>query len=314
MSSLTPVAQDAASVRRATLIGLVAILCWSSTVGLMRSVAEALGAVGGAAALYTVSAVLVLAVQGWPRWAVLRQVSRVYLLGCGLLFAIYEICLSVAIGLAHDRQQSLELGLINYLWPSLTIVLAVLCGQQRARWWLWPGVALCLWGLVRVLGGDGGADGAPWWQELVAHMHSNPLAYALAFGAAVLWPVYSVLSRLHGGGFNAVGLFVLLTAVVLWAQWLALDVAPMRWSWSVALQVLAIGAATALGYSCWEHGIQRGNLAVMAAGSYFTPVLSSLWGSVWLAVQPGWPFWQGVALVTLGSLVCWGATRSRFGA
>ena len=137
------------------------------------------------------------------------------------------------------------------------------------------------------------------------------LAYALAFGAAVLWPVYSVLSRLHGGGFNAVGLFVLLTAVALWAQWLVVDEAPMRWSWSVALQVLAIGAATALGYSCWEHGIQRGNLAVMAAGSYFTPVLSSLWGSVWLAVQPGWPFWQGVALVTVGSLVCWWATRGR---
>lgn len=304
-----PVARDAASVRRATLIGLVAVLCWSSTVGLMRSVAEALGPVGGAATLYSVSAVLVLAVQGVPRRAQLRAVSKVYLIGCGLLFALYEICLSVAIGLAQDRAQSMELGMINYLWPSLTIVLAVLCRQQSARWWLWPGVALCLWGLVRVLGGNGAEGAQSWWQTLGANMQRNPLAYALACGAALLWPAYSLLARLHGGGFNGVGLFVLLTAVVLWAQWAVVDEPAMRWSWSVALQVLAIGAATALGYSCWEHGIQRGHLAVMAAGSYFTPVLSALWAAAWLAVQPGWPFWQGVALVTLGSLVCWGATR-----
>ena len=297
-------------LRRATAIGLVAVLCWSATVGLIRSVSEALGAVGGAAVLYSVSAALVLAVQGVPRVAQLRAVSRVYLLGCGLLFALYEICLSVAIGLAQDRAQSLELGMINYLWPSLTIVLAVLCRQQRARWWLWPGVALCVWGLARVLGGDGAAAGAPpWWQALGANMLRNPLAYALAFGAAVLWPTYSVLSRVYGRGFNGVGLFLLLTAAALWVQWLAGSAPPMAWSWSVALQVLAIGASTALGYSCWEHGIQRGHLAVLAAGSYFTPVLSALWASAWLAVRPGWPFWQGVALVTAGSLACWGATR-----
>lgn len=311
-STASSVSHDAASVRRATLIGLVAVLCWSCTVGLIRSVTEALGAVGGAAMLYSVSAVLVLAVRGVPRPAQLRGVSKVYLIGCGLLFALYEICLSVAIGLAQDRTQSMELGMINYLWPSLTIVLAVLCRQQHARWWLWPGVALCIWGLVRVLGGDAaGAGNGPWWQELVAHMRSNPLAYVLAFGAALLWPVYSVLSRIHGGGFNGVGLFLLLTSAVLWLQWWWLGAPAMQGSWSVAAQVLAVGATTAMGYGCWEHGIQRGNLAVMAAGSYFTPVLSALWASVWLAVQPGWPFWQGVVLVTVGSLVCWGATRVR---
>ena len=37
------------AMRRATAIGLVAVLCWSSTVGLMRSVSESLGALGGAA-------------------------------------------------------------------------------------------------------------------------------------------------------------------------------------------------------------------------------------------------------------------------
>ena len=301
---------NARQVHRATWIGLLAVLCWSSTIGLMRSVAEALGALGGAAVLYSVSALLVGLVQGWPSRARLRSVSRMYLLAGGLLFALYEICLSVAIGLAHDRAQSLELGMINYLWPCLTMLLAVLCRLQRARWWLWPGAAVCAWGLVLVMGDGAVSSDAGWWQRMTAHMAVNPLAYALAFAAACMWPAYSVLARWCGGGWSGVGVFLALTAALLWGQWLVAETAPMQWSWSVVLQVLAIGACTALGYGCWEYGIQRGNLAVMAAGSYFTPVLSALWASVWLAVQPGLAFWQGVVLITVGSLVCWWATRA----
>ena len=77
-----------------------------------------------------------------------------------------------------------------------------------------------------------------------------------------------------------------------------------------AAQVVLVGALTALGYSCWEHGIQHGKLAVLAAASYFTPVFSAFVASALLQVLPGWSFWQGVALVTLGSLICWWATRA----
>ena len=49
--------------------------------------------------------------------------------------------------------------------------------------------------------------------------------------------------------------------------------------------------------------------AVMAAATYFTPVFSAGLARAWLQVQPGWGFWQGVVLGTVGSLVCWGATR-----
>lgn len=298
----------ATASQRATAIGLLAVLCWSCTVGLMRSIAEPLGAVGGAACLYSMAAVCIALTRGLHKPAQWRAMHPMYFWGCGALFVVYEICLSVAVGLAHDRSQALEIGLINYLWPSLTIVLAVLCRQQGARWWLWPGVALCLWGLARVLGGDAFSLSAMW-----SHVQSNPVAYGMAFAAALLWPAYSLLARRYGRGYNAVGLFVLWTALALWLRWWWMGGAAaeggMHWSWSVALQVLVVGALTALGYSCWEHGIQHGQLAVLAAASYFTPVFSALLASLWLQITPGWPFWQGVLLVTLGSLVCWGATR-----
>ena len=291
------------ALQRATWIGLLAVLCWSCTVGLMRAVAEPLGAVGGAACLYTMAAVCIAVVRGRKGW---REMQPMYLWGCGALFVVYEICLSVALGLAHDRAQAMEIGLINYLWPSLTIVLAVLCGQQAARWWLWPGVLICLWGLARVLGGDNFSLQVMW-----SHVLNNPLAYGMGFAAALLWPAYSLLARRHGAGFNAVGLFVSWTALALWVKWLMLsDAPPMQWSAITAAQVVLVGALTALGYSCWEHGIQHGKLAVLAAASYFTPVFSAFVASALLHVLPGWSFWQGVALVTLGSLICWWATRA----
>lgn len=299
---------NAAAVQKATAIGLIAVLCWSCTIGLMRAVAEPLGAVGGAASLYTMAALCIAVVRGHKGWRELarwRSMHPVYLWGCGALFVVYEICLSVAVGLADDRSQAMEIGVINYLWPSLTIAFAVLWGQQHARWWLWPGLLICLWGLARVLGGESFSLSTLW-----LHVQGNPAAYGMAFAAALLWPSYSLLARRYGAGFNAVGLFVTWTAIALWLQWLRQDAAPMQWSGSTALQLFLAGALTALGYSCWEHGIQHGKLAVLAAASYFTPVLSALTASLLLQVLPGWSFWQGVVLVTLGSLICWWATRA----
>ncbi|MDQ8032042.1 MAG: aromatic amino acid DMT transporter YddG [Bordetella sp.] len=294
-------ASDAAT-RRATLIGLCAVLCWSAMVGLMRSVTEALGAAGGGAMLFTTSAVLVTLVRGWPR---LRGFHPVYLVVGGALFVAYEVCLALSIGYAHTRAQSLELGMINYLWPCLTLVLAVLCGQAHARWWMWPGALLSLAGIVWVLNGDGSASIT----RFVSNLQDNPVAYTLAFIAAGLWACYSVLTRRYGRGQNGVPVFLAGAAAVLWLKY-GLSAEPaLQFTAGSLAQVGMLALLTAAGYSCLNHGVQHGNLAIMAAGSYFTPVLSVLLASLWLRTQPTLGFWQGVVMVTAGSLVCWRATR-----
>ena len=293
---------------RATLIGLCAILCWSTSVGLFRSVAEHLGPVGGAACVFTLSALFVTLRFGIPRWQELRTLHPVYLLGCGVIFVAYEIGLSLSLGFASNRTQTLELGMINYLWPSLTVVLATALGLQRFHVGLVPGVLLAMVGIVLVLQGDGAHFSIT---GLWANVQSNPLAYGLAFAAALLWPCYSVLSRIFAKGGNALSLFLWAVAVALWLHFFASDEPAMHFGWTGIVQLTMLSALTALGYSCWDYGIRHGNLTVMAVGSYFTPVLSALVGTVWLQVRPSWSFWQGVALVTLGSLICWWSTRER---
>ncbi|MWL75512.1 EamA family transporter, partial [Escherichia coli] len=52
--------------KKATLIGLLAIVLWSTMVGLIRSVSEGLGPVGGAAMIYTLSGLLCWLIVGFP--------------------------------------------------------------------------------------------------------------------------------------------------------------------------------------------------------------------------------------------------------
>ena len=285
-----------------TLVGLVAVVLWSASVGLIRNVSELLGPTGGAATLFTVSGILAATALGIPRP---RSLNPVYLYAGGFLFVAYEICFALSLGLAHDRRQALELAMINYLWPCLTIVLAVVFGQQRGSLLLAPGVALCFGGVVWLMTGQGGWSIA----TLVENMRLNPVAYGLASGAALTWAAYSVLTRAYGGGRSGVSLFLLVTGAVLWVKYAFAGEGAMSITLSGAILVGVLGAFTAMAYSCWNIGIQRGNLTVLAAMSYFTPVFSTLLASLWLGVRPGPSFWQGVVMVVAGSLLCWWSTR-----
>ena len=50
-------------------------------------------------------------------------------------------------------------------------------------------------------------------------------------------------------------------------------------------------------------------MTLLAAASYFTPVLSAAFSSLMLATALGLTFWVGTAVVCLGAILCWWATR-----
>lgn len=115
---------------KATLIGLIAIVLWSTIVGLIRSVSDSLGVTGDAALIYTLASVFLLLSVGWVR---LRDFPRRYLIWGSVLFVCYKLCLALSIGYAHNSQQAIEVGMVNYLWPTFTIVAAILFNKQKAN-------------------------------------------------------------------------------------------------------------------------------------------------------------------------------------
>ncbi|MEQ9891674.1 aromatic amino acid DMT transporter YddG [Pectobacterium aroidearum] len=289
--------------QRATLTGLLAIILWSTSVGLIRSLTEALGPIGGAAMIYSTSTLCLLAFYGLPR---IKTLPRIYLFAGGAMFVCYEIFLSLSIGLADSRMQAIEIGMINYLWPSLTIFFSLFINQQKSRFLLWPGLALSLGGIVWIMKGDSNWTPALLWNNILA----NPLAYSLAFSAALTWALYCNITKRYAQGKSGVSLFFFVSSLVLWMQYSFSTEGTISFTLPSALQLIFMGASTALAYSAWNIGIQHGNLTLLATASYFTPVLSTFLAALWLNITPAISFWQGVAMVTAGSLLCWYATRS----
>lgn len=288
--------------KKATLIGLAAIVLWSTMVGLIRGVSEGLGPVGGAAMIYTLSGLLLLVTVGFPR---LRQIPRPYLLAGSVLFVSYELCLALSLGFAGSRQQAIEVGMVNYLWPSLTILFAILFNRQKTNWLIIPGLLLALLGVVWVLGGEHGLNV----EEISRNVISSPLSYILAFIGAFIWATYCTVTAKYAKGHNGITLFVLLTALTLWLKFLFSEQPPMLFSWPVVVKLVMCAVALGFGYAAWNVGILNGNVSLLAAASYFTPVLSSALAAVLLSAALSWSFWQGAGMVCAGSLLCWSATR-----
>lgn len=290
--------------RFATLFGFIAILLWSMSVALTRSLAEALGPFGAAASIYTVSGIMVWMASGKPT---LRGQSPAYLILCGLLFVFYMVAFSLAIGLAHSRQQTLELGLINYLWPSLTLLFAVPLLKLKVRWWMWPGAALAFAGVLWAISGGHGLDV----HQLLRNVRSNPVAYGLALGAAIAWALYSNLVRIFSKGAGVLPLFLLATGAVLWALYFTYSSTRISMTWRAMTELLAMGAITAISYQCWDIAMKKGNATLVAALSYFTPLSAIFIAGLWLNTLPGASFWPGVGMVVAGSLLCWTASRGK---
>lgn len=284
--------------------GLAAILLWSATFALARSLSEQVGALTAGASVYLLGGLCCLLALWWRKSSPgrFRKMPRRYLFGCGFLFILYTALIYSAVGLARDRVQLLEIALVNYLWPGLTVLLSVpLLGSRTGRGLL-PGTALAVSGVFLVM--TQGAHVS--WTSFSGHLQSNPLAYLCALVAAVAWAFYSNLTRRwsapDSGG--AVELFMLATGVVLLTLRL-LATEPHSWSVKVVGEVMALAAITTLAYVLWDVAMRKGNLIFVATCSYFTPLLSTLVSCAYLAVTPSPKVWIGCLLVVIGSLLSW---------
>jgi len=289
--------------KKATLIGLIAILLWSAIVGLIKSVSEGFGPVGGATLIYTCSAVLLLFTLGFPK---IKKFPVSYLIIGSVLFVCYELCLSLSLGFTHSGRQAIEVGMVNYLWPSMTILLAVIVNRQKTSPLIIPGVILAIVGIGRVLGGDGGFS----LTEMMNNVMDNPLSYGLAFSGAVIWAIYCVVTQRIAQGNNGITLFFILTALTLWVKYLTSPQPEFILSWHAWISLMLAAMAMGFGYAAWNVGILHGNVTVLAAASYFIPIISAVLAAFMLDSHLTLAFWQGTAMVSLGSLICWWSTRT----
>lgn len=287
-----------------TILGVPALLLWSTTIALGRRMTEELG-------IWTSTSISFLSagVLSCLFWSVRLRTPRAlfrggaaYLWGSGGTFLVYIICLYGAIGLSADRQQVLGVGILNYLWPVLILVFSVPILGVRARPTLWLGIMLAMGGAVLASAAQGDLSWASWQRNVFAH----PIPYVLALVAAFAWALHSNLTRRFGPeeGGGAQPLFVLGTgAVLLLFRWVSHEQPHWTLEGVLLLAYTAIFPVT-LAYAFWDYAMRTGRIILLASLSFLAPILSTGISALFLGLTPGVTVWLACVLVIAGMGVC----------
>lgn len=215
-------------------------------------------------------------------------------LGVGGLFG-YHFLLFIALRNAPP----VEANLVNYLWPLFIVVLAplVLPGVQLRPHHLLAGAMGFAGAALAILGGRNGVVGGWAW------------GYLPAFGAAVVWALYSLgTRRVAAFPTAAVGLFALLSGVLSLLCHLLLERLTLPSARDlVLLAAMGLGPLGAAFY-LWDAALKRGDPRQIGVLSYLTPLAST--ALLLLATGRGLRAeLVGAALLILGG--AWIATQRR---
>ncbi|MGH8026274.1 MAG: aromatic amino acid exporter YddG [Pseudoxanthomonas sp.] len=278
-----------ASVKAATLSGLLAIALWSS-LALLTTATEGLPpfevlAFGfGFAALF---GLLRTTLRGRSGWRQLRQPWSALALATAALFGYHALYF-----IALKRAPAVEANLLNYLWPLLIVLFAGLLPGVRIRGVQLAGTLLGLVAAIVLVTRGSGIEIQPRYLP----------GYLAALSAAVIWAAYSVLNRRHAQvpseaiivACALVALFGMLahlgfeqTVVPSFKQWLVL----------AAMGIGPVGAAFLL----WDHGTKHGDIAILGSLSYLAPLLSTLLLVLAGRAQFHWSQAIAIGLLMLGA-------------
>ena len=284
--------------------GLVAVLFWSTSIAFGRSLIEDLGSLTAISLINLVGGILgtaILITRNKTQHIKLSFTVQ-YLLGCGSLYVLYQACLYIALGVARTRSQVLEVGLLNYLWPMLTLLFSVWLFKMKHRWWLIPSALMATAGVLLATSQNQVLS----WATFAGNIQQYTVPYLLGLVAAVSWALYSTLSRKWAGNNpgNAVPLFMLASAIVLGLTRLIFLDEQTAWSRNTLLEFTYIAVGSNLAYVLWERAVRRGDIILVASFSYFTPLFSTLISMFYLGIQPGVRLWIGCGMVIAGALLC----------
>lgn len=250
-----------AKSKKATLIGLSAILLWGM-LALLTSYCNRIPAFELTAITFFVAFLIgaVYFVRTGCDWSQLRQPIGVWVSGVVGLFGYHALYFA-----AMKSAPAIEVSLIAYLWPILIVLFSAFLPNEKLRWYHIVGTVVSFLGIVILLAANGALT--------IAAGHS--IGYLLALLCAVIWAGYSVVSRKNRavpmvmtGAYC--GITALLSAIchLLFEQ----TVVPTTSEWLTAL-ALGIGPVGA-SFFAWNYGMKHGNLKLLGTLSYLAPLIS----------------------------------------
>jgi drug/metabolite transporter (DMT)-like permease len=251
-------------MRGATFVGFLAVAMWALLALLTDSTGD-VPAFQLTAMTFAIAALCGLA--SWlfrpGAWRELKVSFSAWLVGVGGLFGYHFVYFT-----ALENAPAVDASLIAYLWPLFIVLGSALMPGERLRWHHVVGALLGLAGAAMIVTKGGS----------VSFEAQYAFGYAMAFACALLWSTYSLLSRrLSKVPTDAVTGFCAVTALLALLCHLAFEqtVWPAdfgQWLSVALLGLLPVGAA----FFAWDYGVKRGNIQILGAASYASPLLSTI--------------------------------------
>ena len=302
-----------------TAAGFLSIILWGTSIAVGRLAMGEFGLLRGALFMTLGSGILgsILVLARGDERAKLRTLPPAYWLVCGGLFVLYTVAYNLGIGLARDGRQVLVFGMLNYLWPVLTVAFSTFIFRRRVRLWLLPGLLLAGAGIV--LAFVSRPEASLTLPGVLADVIASPGIYLLGLACGVAWGLFSNLGKKIAGAnqANPVPLFFLASGLVFLILFLA-GAFPSEAAGTTAARWTAAGIAALcyralivdlLAYVLWDAAMRRGDQLLVASASFCTPVLSTACISVLLGVRPGSVFWIACILLAAGAALSHAGVR-----
>jgi drug/metabolite transporter (DMT)-like permease len=295
--------------RNYTALGLLSILFWSTSVALVRGVAEHMGTLNMAFFNLLCSAlflfILLLAIYKKELFRKMSRLRPAYYYRVGAFLIVYMVLIYMAVGNANSREAVIVTGIINYLWPGLAFLFSIPILKERARYYLLvPGILLAFSGTAAAILKGHGLSAA----DIGAAFSGNLAPYLFAFIAAVSWALYSNMTKKYRTEEDVTALPVLFLAaalVVLVIQLLKGETPHLHLSgWQYAEFAYFFIFPTALAYLFWDKAMKQGNKNLVTAVSYAIPLASTLISGYYLDVTIDAGFGLAALLVIAGAVLC----------
>ena len=287
---------SAAHKQKATFIGFIAILLWS-TLALLTSLN------GEIPPFQLLAMTFFIAFLGGAFYFIKKK---------GCLKSLKHLCLSqpltvwingilglfgyhILYFISLRNAPVIEASLIGYLWPVLIVLFSSFLPGERLKWFHLVGVLLGFLGLIILLKKTG----------FVSLDQKYLSGYFFALSCAVIWATYSVISKKHKSVPTVlIGAFCGITALISMICHLLFEETFIPQQWRQWVFILLLGAGP-LGFAfyVWDYGMKNGNIKLLGTLSYVAPLLSSslliLFGKTSFSIQ----LLIACAFITAGSLI-----------
>lgn len=287
--------------RSATLTGCIALLVWATSFPFIRRVAEDIGSLTVAGIEYAVSGLLMLAYTyhsgRFKNFSFLKN-KEFYLRVA--FYAAYIALEFIAIGLV-SRDKMPVVTLLNYLWPTMTMLFSVWLLRQPFR------AKFFAIGTIVVLSGLGlEIVGETFFSVVTDTINATTaIAYCCMFVGAACWGLYSTVSRKWGalaGESAALPLIMLTTAAVVFAlRGVFHETGHMTSGAWLPLIYLCLMPLVA--NICWDIGVRRGNIMMLSLLGDGIPWLSLFILHLYLDVEIGLRSIISAILIVTGALI-----------